>query len=206
MIPPVTQRPTDAHSQEDSPTCPLIINRRRLLGAGLAASAAGLLPNLVIPGSAYAALPNSGNRTLGFYNTHTDEQLKATYWSNGRYDKGALKDINYILRDHRNNEIMRMDVKLLDLLTDLHRRSGSTKAFQIVCGYRSPQTNAMLVKMSSGVAKNSLHMQGKAIDIRLADVSVRELRDTALGMRQGGVGYYPRSAFVHVDTGEVRHW
>jgi uncharacterized protein YcbK (DUF882 family) len=182
------------------------LSRRRLLGLGIAAGATGLLSGMALPQSAYAALPVTGNRTLGFYNTHTGEQLKATYWSNGRYDRGALKDINYILRDHRNNEVMRIDVKLLDLLTDLHRRSGSTKAFQIVCGYRSPQTNAMLAKASSGVAKNSLHMQGKAIDIRLADVSVRDLRDTALGMKQGGVGYYPRSAFVHVDTGKVRHW
>ncbi|TXH32490.1 MAG: DUF882 domain-containing protein [Rhodospirillaceae bacterium] len=206
MTRPATQGPADTQSLEESPASPLIINRRRLLGLGLAAGAAGLLPNLAMPGSAYAALPKSGNRTLGFYNTHTDEQLKATYWSNGRYDKGALKDINFILRDHRNNEVMPIDTKLLDLLTDLHRRSGSTKAIQIVCGYRSPQTNAMLVKTSRGVAKNSLHMQGKAIDIRLADVSVRDLRDTALGMKQGGVGYYPRSAFVHVDTGKVRHW
>jgi uncharacterized protein YcbK (DUF882 family) len=195
--------PTDP-SQDPQFTASL--SRRRLLGLGMAAGAAGLLSSAILPGSAYAALPATGNRTLGFYNTHTGEQLKATYWSNGRYDRGALKDINYILRDHRNNEVMRIDVKLLDLLTDLHRRSGSTKAFQIVCGYRSPQTNAMLAKMSSGVAKNSLHMQGKAIDIRLADVSVRDLRDTALGMKQGGVGYYPRSAFVHVDTGNVRHW
>ncbi|MET1029185.1 MAG: DUF882 domain-containing protein [Dongiaceae bacterium] len=183
------------------PQIPHIMSRRNLLGLGLAATALTLVPQF-----AEAALPNSGNRTLAFYNTHTGEALKATYWANGRYDKGALKDINFILRDHRNNEVMRIDPHLLDLLTELHRRTASRKPIEIVCGYRSPATNAMLVTMSSGVARNSLHMQGKAIDIRVADVSTRELRDAAMSMQMGGVGYYPRSDFVHVDTGKVRHW
>jgi len=180
---------------------PHIVTRRRLLGFGLAATAVGLMPQF-----AEAALPNSGNRTLAFYNTHTGETLKATYWANGRYDKGAMKDINFILRDHRNNEVIEIDPHLLDLLTELHRRTGSRKPFEIVCGYRSPATNAMLAAMSSGVARNSLHMQGKAIDIRVADLSTKALRNTAMALQAGGVGYYPRSDFVHVDTGKVRHW
>jgi len=180
---------------------PHIVTRRRLLGFGLAATAVGLMPQF-----AEAALPNSGNRTLAFYNTHTGETLKATYWANGHYDKGAMKDINFILRDHRNNEVIEIDPHLLDLLTELHRRTGSRKPFEIVCGYRSPATNAMLAAMSSGVARNSLHMQGKAIDIRVADLSTKALRNAAMALQAGGVGYYPRSDFVHVDTGKVRHW
>jgi uncharacterized protein YcbK (DUF882 family) len=95
---------------------------------------------------------------------------------------------------------------LLDLLTDLHRRTRSTKAFQVISGYRSPQSNAMLAAESNGVARKSLHMQGKAIDIRLADVDLSDLRGAALAMKQGGVGFYPTSNFVHVDTGRVRAW
>lgn len=180
-----------------------LVTRRRLLGlgAGLGAAAVTGLPRL-----AAAALPATGNRALGFYNTHTGETLKATYWANGRYDKGALKDINFILRDHRTNEVMPIDLQLLDLLTELHRRTRSNQAFQIISGYRSPQSNALLASESGGVAKKSLHMQGKAIDIRLADVDLSDLRGTAMAMKQGGVGYYPKSAFVHVDTGRVRAW
>jgi uncharacterized protein YcbK (DUF882 family) len=151
-------------------------------------------------------MPTSGSRVLGFYNEHTGEAVKATYWENGQYDAGVLKDINFILRDHHNDEVTSIDVHLLDLLTELHRRSGSTQAFQVVCGYRSPQTNAILASEGGGVARNSLHVEGKAIDIRVADRSPRQVRDCAKSLRLGGVGYYPRAAFVHVDSGPIRYW
>jgi uncharacterized protein YcbK (DUF882 family) len=178
------------------------LGRRAFLGFGLAGAAAlTFMPRAVMASSA----PLDG-RTLGFFNTHTTEILKATYWRDGTYDKGAIKDINQILRDHRTGEVYGMDLPLLDLLVDLHRRTDSKKPFEIISGYRSPQSNATLASASGGVAKRSLHMQGKAIDIRLRDVKLKELRETALAMKLGGVGYYPKSDFVHVDTGRVRQW
>lgn len=193
----------DIPDSEDSTLSKCLLGRRRALGFGLGLVALGMASPLK---GALAALPTSGVRTIGFVNTHTNEKILATYWQDGVYDKGALKDINYVLRDHRTGEIARMDPQLLDLLVELHRRTGSRKAFQIISAYRSPKTNAMLASASGGVAKHSLHMEAKAVDIRLYDVKLADLRDTALGMKAGGVGYYAKSDFVHVDTGRVRHW
>lgn len=182
-------------------TAPLL-GRRSFLGLGLAgASALTFLPRSVM-----AKTTATDSRTLGFFNTHTNEILKATYWQNGAYDRGAIKDMNYILRDHRSGDVYSMDLKLFDLLVDLHRRADSKKPFEIISGYRSPVTNAKLASASDGVAKRSMHMDGKAIDIRLRDVKLADLRLDALSMKAGGVGYYPKSDFVHVDTGRVRHW
>jgi uncharacterized protein YcbK (DUF882 family) len=177
------------------------LGRRRLLGLGLGAAATGLLP-----ASALASLPPAPERTLAFYNTHTNETLKATYWRGGSADRGALKDIDFILRDFRTGDVFPIDVKLLDLLADLHRRAGSRQPFQVISGYRSPKTNALLAAESNGVAKHSMHLEGKAIDIRLGDVDLRHLYDNAVAMKMGGVGIYPQSDFVHVDTGRVRYW
>ncbi len=197
---------TDRNEIPDFPDSTLsncLLGRRRALGFGLGLVALGVSTPL---SSALAALPQSGTRTLGFVNTHTNEKILATYWKDGTYDKGALKDINYVLRDFRTGEIAKMDPTLLDLLVELHRRTGSRKAFQIISGYRSPKTNAMLASASNGVAKHSMHMEAKAVDIRLYDVALSDLRDTAIGMKSGGVGYYAKSDFVHVDTGRVRRW
>jgi uncharacterized protein YcbK (DUF882 family) len=177
------------------------LGRRKLLGLGLGAASLGLLP---MP--ALATLPGDNDKSLAFFNTHTRETLRATYWRGGRADAGALKDINFILRDFRTGDIHPIDVKLLNLLAELHRRTGSKQAFQIISGYRSPKTNAMLAAESSGVATHSMHMDGKAIDIRLADVNLRTLYKNAVAMKVGGVGIYPGSDFVHVDTGRVRYW
>lgn len=193
----------DIPDSEDSTLSKCLLGRRRALGFGLGLVALGMASPLK---GALAALPTSGVRTIGFVNTHTNEKILATYWQDGVYDKGALKDINYVLRDHRTGEIARMDPQLLDLLVELHRRTGSRKAFQIISAYRSPKTNAMLASASGGVAKHSLHMEAKAVDIRLYDVKLADLRDTAIGMKSGGVGYYGKSDFVHVDTGRVRRW
>ncbi|HVZ01308.1 MAG TPA: DUF882 domain-containing protein [Dongiaceae bacterium] len=190
--------PLDSQNQTSTAN---LLGRRRLLGLGAAAAATAL-----IPARSWASLPPVPDRSLTFHNTHTNENLNATYWRNGTADHGALTDINHILRDFRTGEIFPIDVKLLDLLTDLHRRTGSKQPFQIISGYRSPKTNATLAAESSGVATRSLHMDGKAIDIRLADVPLRKLHDTAVAMKIGGVGMYPQSNFVHVDTGRVRYW
>ena len=197
---------TDQNSipdSEDSTLSKSPLGRRRVLGFGLGAAALALASPLK---GALAALPQSGVRTLGLVSTHTNETIVATYWRDGVYDKGALKDINYALRDFRTGDVAPIDPRLLDLLVDLHRRTGSRKAFQVISGYRSPKTNAMLASANGGVAKRSLHMEAKAIDIRLYDVALSDLRQAALGMKAGGVGYYPKSDFVHVDTGRVRQW
>src|SRR5437667_717194 len=185
--------PLDSSNQ--TPANPLL-GRRRLLRMGLAAAAT----SAIAPASAWASLPPSPERNLAFHNIHTNETLKATYWRNGTADHGALTDINHILRDFRTGDVFGMDVKLLDLLTELHRRTGSKQPFQIISGYRSPKTNANLAAESNGVAKHSLHMDGMAIDIRLPDVPLKTLHDTAVAMKLGGVGMYPASNFVHVNT------
>jgi uncharacterized protein YcbK (DUF882 family) len=199
-------RMTDRHTipdSEDSTLSKSLLGRRRVLGFGLGAAALAVASPLK---GALAALPQSGARTLGFVSTHTNEKVLITYWRDGVYDRSALKDINYALRDFRTGEVADMDPHLLDLLVDLHRRSGSRKAFQVISGYRSPKTNAMLASENNGVAKHSLHMEAKAIDIRLYDVALSDLHATAVGMKAGGVGFYPKSDFVHVDTGRVRYW
>jgi uncharacterized protein YcbK (DUF882 family) len=187
----------------DSILCRALLSRRRMLALGLGAAALTVASPL---NGALAALPQSGVRTLGLVNTHTNEKLTATYWRDGVYDKGALKDIDYALRDFRTGEVAAIDTNLLDLLVELHRRAGSRTPFHVISGYRSPKTNAMLASANGGVAKRSLHMDGKAIDIRLHDVALSDLRQAALDMKAGGVGYYKKSDFIHIDTGRVRQW
>jgi uncharacterized protein YcbK (DUF882 family) len=140
------------------------------------------------------------------YNTYTGEKLQADYWSNGQYLTDTLSEINHIFRDHLTETIEAIDTNLLDLLFVLKEKLGINEPFHIVSGYRSPQTNAKLRKIKRGVAKNSLHMYGKAVDIRVPSYSTKALKLTAMDLRAGGVGYYPRSGFVHLDVGEVRHW
>ena len=147
-------------------------SRRYFFGLGLVVAGAALSPL-----AEAAAMP----RRLAFYHTHTGETLAATYWDKGRYVPGALSHIDYILRDFVNNERRLIDRKLLDLLADLHRRTGSRAPFEIISAYRSPSTNAMLRAKSDGVAQNSYHIQAKAIDIRLRDVPLRKLHATAVG-------------------------
>ncbi|MGD0119755.1 MAG: DUF882 domain-containing protein [Candidatus Binatus sp.] len=145
-------------------------------------------------------------RSLSFYALHTGESLKTTYWRDGQYISGELDRINYILRDFRANEVKPIDPALLDLLVRIQHRLGTSEPFQVISGYRSPVTNAMLHANSEGVAVHSLHIEGKAIDICVPGRSLAQLRGAALAQQAGGVGYYPKSDFVHVDTGRVRFW
>jgi uncharacterized protein YcbK (DUF882 family) len=145
-------------------------------------------------------------RTLAFDCLHTGEKLKADYWVDGNYVPDALEHINRALKDFRTGEVHAMEPKLLDLLAQLGQRLETTAPFQVISGYRSPATNTMLHETTSGVASNSLHMQGKAIDIRVAGQPLAKLHGTALALKAGGVGYYPDDNFVHVDVGPVRHW
>lgn len=146
------------------------------------------------------------HKMLAFHNTHTGDRLNLTYFEQGRYIKDALHEINLLFRDYHDGTVHPIDPALLDLLYDLKHTLEVRKPFHIVSGYRSPATNADLRKHSDGVAKNSLHMQGKAIDIRIEGLDSRRIRNAALAMQRGGVGYYERSDFVHLDTGNVRTW
>ena len=179
-------------------------SRRRFLQLGIGATTALFLPN-AFAGSSSSVITQP-ERKLSLLNLHTGEHLNATYWAEGQYQTSELKAINHILRDHRTGDAYRMDNDLLNLLNILHQKMDSNKSFQIISGYRSPKTNAALNKQSNGVAKKSLHMQGKAIDIRLPGVQLSGLRKAAINCQAGGVGYYPKSDFVHIDTGRVRRW
>jgi len=145
-------------------------------------------------------------KMLSFEHAHTGDKLNLTYFEQGSYIKDALKEINYLLRDYHTDDIHPIDTALLDQLFDLKQTLGVNKPFHIVSGYRSPFTNAQLRKHSHGVAEHSLHMQGRAIDIRVEGVQIKTIKNAALAMARGGVGYYPHNNFVHLDTGEFRTW
>ncbi len=179
------------------------LTRRHFLKLGACVGLASLAPFKAFANTHTAAPPE---RALGFYNTHTGEQLKAVYCANGEYIPGALAEINHILRDHRNELIGNMDPQLLDLLHSISARLDSRQPFHVISSFRSSETNAMLAERSGGVAKHSLHMQGTAIDIRVPGCDLAVLRKAAVALQGGGVGYYPRSDFVHVDVGRVRYW
>jgi uncharacterized protein YcbK (DUF882 family) len=179
------------------------ISRRVFLAAGLAATAMCFLPCEAVA-SVLKVL--SFERALSFDNIHTGEKMEAIYWQEGTYVPQALADINYILRDYRTGEVKEIDTDLLDLLFALQKKLGSEVPFDIISGYRSPETNSLLHSRSKGVANNSLHIYGQAIDIRLPGYELNTLRSAAIDLRRGGVGYYPLSDFVHVDVGRIRSW
>ncbi len=145
-------------------------------------------------------------RALSFLHTHTGERLAVEYCDQTGYVPDALEAVNHLLRDFRTGDLHEIDPNLLDLLHRVQNVTGSTRPYQVISGYRSPATNQMLRQHSDGVASGSLHTVGKAIDIRLSDVPLAKLRDTGFELRGGGVGYYPASDFVHLDTGRVRRW
>lgn len=145
-------------------------------------------------------------RTLRLYNTHTGESLRSIFWAEGQFVPDALKDINKLLRDHRSNTIAEIDPQLLMLLDRVSGKFGGSDVLHVISGYRSPETNRKLAAASGGVAKHSMHLDGKAIDIRLPGRELAQLHKAALAARGGGVGYYPKSQFVHMDTGRVRTW
>jgi uncharacterized protein YcbK (DUF882 family) len=177
------------------------ISRRQFLSRSTVLGAA-----LYVPGSALASLSTEPERSLSLYNTHTGESLKSVFWAEGAFIPESLADINKLLRDHRTNDVAAIDPQLLMLLGSITRLVSPGETLHVISGYRSPQSNQALADQSDGVAKHSLHMDGKAIDIRLPGRDLAYLRDSALSLKRGGVGYYPKSQFVHVDTGRVRSW
>jgi len=179
--------------------------RREFLGLA-AAGVAGVIaaPNFPTPAIALPRGPNK--RVLAFHHLHTGESLNLIYWADGCYLPDATHRINYLLRDFRTEEIHPIDPKLLDLLTRLRGTLRVSAPYLVIGGYRSPETNEMLHETTDGVAANSLHMAGEAIDLRVPGRSLAAVHRAALGLKAGGVGYYPRSDFVHVDVGRVRQW
>lgn len=175
-------------------------SRRRFLGWSLTATGGLLLP------AAKLAAATTAARQLAFYNLHTDETLVAVYWQGGRYLEAGLGEIDYVLRDFRTGDVHRIDPHLLDLVHRLRLAMDYDRPVHVISGYRSPKTNAMLARRSGQVAKNSYHVKGMAIDLRLPGRSLVEVRRAAIALAGGGVGYYPESDFVHVDTGPVRAW
>ncbi|MBR9981518.1 MAG: DUF882 domain-containing protein [Desulfatitalea sp.] len=170
---------------------------------GLGALLASALP---IHAIASVLEGNSAERSLHLFNTHTNEQLRVCYFKQGGYCRDGLARINHILRDHRTGKVAAIDPHLLDLLHTVKGQVQPTEPFHIISGYRSPQTNAQLRKNGTGVARKSFHTTGEAIDVRLPGYSTKRLRQLCLQMKAGGVGYYPRSDFVHLDIGPVRSW
>jgi uncharacterized protein YcbK (DUF882 family) len=173
---------------------------------------AGAMLFLIALGSTHAQAPGAtsaraAEHSLQLYNTHTNEKIDIVYRRGDQYIQSALAKLDYFLRDHNTNEVRHFDPRLYDILSDLTASVGRPGGeIDIVCGYRTTSTNAALRAHTNGVAKNSLHIQAEAIDLRMPGVDTLRLRKAALALARGGVGYYPHSDFIHVDTGRVRQW
>ena len=188
------------------------LDRRVFLRMGGGALVTAIGSSLAVPALAQIAAPavigikDTNCRSLFLQALNTGEKISCDYWVDGNYVPDALAGIDRVLRDHRTGDIARIEPKLLDQLHTLQQRLESRSGFQVISGYRSPATNAKLHEKSSGVASKSLHMLGQAMDIRVPGCALDHLHNSALAMKAGGVGYYPKSNFVHVDIGRVRHW
>jgi len=185
------------------------IDRRSFLGLGAATLGGVVLPSLLSPAMAAnfkSGVIDDGTRRIAFRNTHTGESFSGVYRVGDKYLPDAFKQMNIVLRDFRTNQVYAMDPRVIDIIYTVHRMTGQRKPFDIISGYRSPKTNNMLRKTSTGVAQNSYHMKGQAIDLRMEDFSTARIRDLAKSLRAGGVGYYAKSDFVHMDSGDFRTW
>jgi uncharacterized protein YcbK (DUF882 family) len=179
------------------------LSRRKFIGLMLCAGISGIFSK-----SALAAIEEltTTEKSLSLYSPHTKDSFNGIYWRNGKYVKDALKSINHIMRDFHSNDIKQIDTHLLDLLSAISIKLKSEAPFYVISGYRTPETNAQLRKRGKGAAKNSYHIQGKAVDIRLPGYKTSALRRTAYKLKGGGVGYYPHQRFVHIDVGPLRYW
>lgn len=179
------------------------LSRRKFIGFMLCAGMSGIFPKSVLAAIDEVIIPE---RSLSLYNPHTKDNFEGIYWRNGKYVSDALKSINHIMRDFRAHDIKQIDTHLLDLLYGISIKLKPEKPFQVISGYRTPETNAKLRKRGKGAAKNSYHIQGKAVDICLPGYRTSALRRAAYKMKSGGVGYYPHQKFVHIDVGPIRYW
>lgn len=192
-----------------------IMGRRGFLSFAAAALSAAAVPSVVtatvapvvLGASPVEAAPLVGSvRRIALHNVNTRESFEGVYWADGNYKPDALKKLDVLLRDHRAKQVCHYDPRLFDLLARVHATVDSDAPFEVICGFRSRRTNAMARRRSRGVAKESFHTRGMAIDIRLPDAQLRGISEVAKSMQVGGVGYYPRSGFVHLDVGPVRTW
>jgi len=187
-----------------SSNAPSLWSRRGFLRT-VTAGAALTVARLALPSHAWASRLPDGRVSL--YNLHTDERLSVTYRTeSGEYDEGALSELNHFLRCHHTNETTTMDVQLIEFVNLVQRRIGGRRDVYIVSGYRSPEYNEQLIKMGTRAARHSYHVSGQAVDVQIPGVPLRTLREVALRLGCGGVGYYPRGKFVHLDSGPFRHW
>jgi len=183
------------------------IRLQKILAALLVCSLLLALPLAFSAGSTSPTSTDATDHRIRLFHTHTGEHIDIVYRRGGEFSPEAEAQLDHFLRDHRTGDVKHYDPRLFDILTDLAASVGHPNAeIDIICGYRSSWSNEFLRARSSGVAKNSLHMQAHAIDIRIPGVDTLTLRNAALALGRGGVGYYPRSEFVHVDTGRVRTW
>ena len=194
MTPSVPQPPPPANHS---------ISRRRFLRFGVLAAAVSCVP---CPALALERTSKRLERSLDVYNVHTGESLSTVYWIKGKYLPMSLRDINYVLRDHHSDQVKPIDPQLFDLLYTIDKIVGLRDAFHVLSAYRSPVTNAMLRTYHAGVAEHSMHIEGKAVDVRFFGNDLQMVRRLATDLQWGGVGYYPGSGFVHLDTGPVRYW
>ena len=178
------------------------VSRRQFLVWGAGASLLNLCSGSVVHAGMKLLKPRQ-KRNLWLYNTHTGEYFKDLYWEKGKYSPSSLKKINTLLRDHRENKVKSIDTELLDLLFNIQCLLNYNKPFDVISGYRSVKTNARLRRASKGVALNSYHTKGKAIDIMFRGLSLKRAHKAVCSLKVGGVGYYPKSGFIHVD---VRGW
>jgi uncharacterized protein YcbK (DUF882 family) len=179
------------------------MDRRTVLGFGIITAA-----SCIIPGATIASLNNimEPERRLCLLNLHTKEDINIAYWKNGEYIPDALDQLNHIFRDHYNGQVKKIDPDLFDFLFAIQQKIQCIEPFHLISGYRSKMTNERLRKQNSNVSRKSFHIYGKAADIRLPDQKLKLLRSAAYKLKGGGVGYYPKSNFLHVDVGNVRFW
>jgi uncharacterized protein YcbK (DUF882 family) len=194
-----------SRDRQTPPPTPALLSRRFALRS-LALGGAGALALFAAPQWARAAVAGQATRRIVLHNTHTQESLAVDYCRDGAYCSPALLAVDQLLRDHRNGAVHAIDPALLDVLHAAAERCGRDAEFEVISGYRSPESNAAMHARSSGVAAHSLHMEGRAIDVRLVGADLARLRDAGLALGQGGVGYYRGPQFVHLDTGRVRTW
>lgn len=187
----------------------LSVSRRKFLGFGALVAGTVAVSSVAKPASAAIFSRGTqfdGARKISFRNTHTGETFSGVYRVGDKYLPDAFDRINIVLRDFRSNELFPIDPRVMDIIFSVHQMTQKPEPYEILSGYRCPKTNAGLRSASEGVAKNSLHMTGQAIDLRLPGFSTKQVRNLAISLKAGGVGYYPKSDFVHMDTGDVRTW
>lgn len=184
------------------------LQRRHFLRQSVKAAAVLGVSSITAPAlaSALTAPVHGPDRKLRLVNAHTWEKLDIVYWTQGIYIDESMNTISHLMRDHRADETIAMDHKLIDSLYTLYNLLDTTERVHVLSGYRTKATNAKLRSRSSGVAKYSLHMEGRALDLNVPGRTAKQIREAAVSMQSGGVGYYPSSGFVHIDTGNVRAW